>query len=193
MENEERKKQSSLILTGILCAALLGISIAYSALTAALNITMGRITQNALSWNVGFETGTVYATKFGSATCGVATVTEDTVTVSDTTLATINDKCSYPLKIKNTGSIDALLTTIAPKTPISTACTSNGASMVCGNITYKLTTDVYGSSLLTSNRELSASNGTLDLYLIAQYTGTEATEQAVIYSNAGFTLTYSQK
>ena len=193
MENEEKKKQSSLIITGILCAALLGISIAYAALTAALDITMGKVTQNALSWNVGFETGTVNATKVGSGTCGAATVTADTVSVANTTLTTLHDKCTYPLTIKNTGSVGATLATIAPKTPTGVSCTNSGASMVCGNITYKLATDAAGSTLLTNNRDLAATTGTLNVYFVAEYTGTNTGSSATEYNNAGFTLTYNQK
>ena len=191
MENQQ--KQGSLLLTAILCAALLGISIAYAALSATLTITMGKVTQSALSWNVGFTTGTVNATKVGSGTCGAATVTADTVTVADTTLTTLHDKCTYALTIKNTGTVGATLATINPTNPSSVSCTNSGASMVCGNITYKLTTDSAGSTLLTTNKDLAASTGSLPVYLVAEYTGTTTGGSAATHTNAGFTLTYNQK
>ena len=191
MENQQ--KQGSLLLTAILCAALLGISIAYAALSATLTITMGKVTQSALSWNVGFTTGTVNATKVGSGTCGAATVTANTVTVADTTLTTLHDKCTYALTIKNTGTVAATLATINPSNPTSVSCTNSGASMVCGNITYKLTTDAAGSTLLTTNKDLAASTGSLPVYLVAEYTGTTTGGSAATHTNAGFTLTYNQK
>ena len=195
MEQERREQQNNktILIVTILCAALFGLSIAYAALSATLTITMGKVTQNALSWNVGFETGTVTGTKTGGATCGQATATADTVTVANTTLQTLHDKCVYKLKIKNTGSVAAQLSSITAKSPSSVTCnTSTTSQMVCGNITYKLTTDAAGSSLLGTGGTLAASSGTLDVYLSAEYTGTE-TGSASEQNNGGFTLVYSQK
>ena len=184
---------NKIIIVTILCAALFGISIAYAALSATLTITMGKVTQNALTWNVGFETGTVNGTSTGGATCGQATATSDSVTVANTTLATLHDKCVYKLKVKNTGSVAAQLSAISAKTPSSVTCnTTTTSQMVCGNITYKLTTDAAGSTLLGTGGTLAASSGTLDVYLSAEYTGTE-TGASSEQNNGGFTLTYSQK
>ncbi|MBR1936920.1 MAG: hypothetical protein IJ842_04420 [Bacilli bacterium] len=192
-ERKEQQNNKTILIVTILCAALFGLSIAYAALSATLTITMGKVTQNALSWNVGFETGTVTGTKTGGATCGQATATADTVTVANTTLQTLHDKCVYKLKIKNTGSVAAQLSSITAKSPSSVTCnTSTTSQMVCGNITYKLTTDAAGSSLLGTGGTLAASSGTLDVYLSAEYTGTE-TGSASEQSNGGFTLVYSQK
>lgn len=192
-ERKEQQNNKTILIVTILCAALFGLSIAYAALSATLTITMGKVTQNALSWNVGFETGTVTGTKTGGATCGQATATADTVTVANTTLQTLHDKCVYKLKIKNTGSVAAQLSSITAKSPSSVTCnTSTTSQMVCGNITYKLTTDAAGSSLLGTGGTLAASSGTLDVYLSAEYTGTE-TGSASEQNNGGFTLVYSQK
>lgn len=192
-ERKEQQNNKTILIVTILCAALFGLSIAYAALSATLTITMGKVTQNALSWNVGFETGTVTGTKTGGATCGQATATADTVTVANTTLQTLHDKCVYKLKIKNTGSVAAQLSSITAKSPASTTCnTSTTSQMVCGNITYKLTTDAAGSSLLGTGGTLAATSGTLDVYLSAEYTGTE-TGSASEQNNGGFTLVYSQK
>ena len=192
-ERKEQQNNKTILIVTLLCAALFGLSIAYAALSATLTITMGKVTQNALSWNVGFETGTVTGTKTGGATCGQATATADTVTVANTTLQTLHDKCVYKLKIKNTGSVAAQLSSITAKSPASTTCnTSTTSQMVCGNITYKLTTDAAGSSLLGTGGTLAATSGTLDVYLSAEYTGTE-TGSASEQNNGGFTLVYSQK
>ena len=192
-ERKEQQNNKTILIVTLLCAALFGLSIAYAALSATLTITMGKVTQNALSWNVGFETGTVTGTKTGGATCGQATATADTVTVANTTLQTLHDKCVYKLKIKNTGSVAAQLSSITAKSPSSVTCnTSTTSQMVCGNITYKLTTDAAGSSLLGTGGTLAASSGTLDVYLSAEYTGTE-TGSASEQNNGGFTLVYSQK
>lgn len=192
-EQENKKKKIILIVT-ILCICLLGITVAYTVLSTALNITFGSIKQNSLTWNVGFEPGIVSGTKTGAAgvICGDATVTADTVSVANTTLTTLHDKCVYSLKVKNTGTIEAILSSIASKTPTSTSCdTTTTSRMICGNITYKLTTDQAGTSLLALNNVLVASTGTLDVYLTAEYTGT-STGTSSEQRNGGFTLNYTQ-
>lgn len=192
MDGKEKKK--SLLITSILCAILLGLSIAYAALTATLDITLGKVTQNALSWNVGFESGNATATKTGSAdsTCGEATITTDSASITTTTLKTLHDKCTYKLKIKNTGGVDAAISSITAKTPTGVTCTNDIGTMTCGNINYKLTTDSAGTTLLTTNKKLSATTGELDLYLIVEYTGTSE-GSSVEQNSAGFTITYSQE
>ena len=98
MDNEQKQKRQSIIIVTLLCACLFGLAVAYAALSATLDITFGTLTQNALTWNVGFQTGTVNGTKTGTAStvCGAATVTSDTVSVASTTLTTLHDKCVYP-------------------------------------------------------------------------------------------------
>ncbi len=193
-EQSQQKRQTMIIVT-ILCACLFGLVVAYSALSTTLTITFGNVKQNSLSWNVGFETGTISGTKTGgsSVVCGDATATTNTVSIASTTLTTLHDKCVYKLKIKNTGSVDALLSTIAAQNPASTTCnTTTTSQMVCGNITYRFTSDQAGSTLLGTGSTLAASTGTLDVYLSAEYTGTTTGSES-IQNNGGFTLNYTQK
>ena len=192
-EIKEKTNKQTMIIVAFLCACLFGLAVAYAALSTALNITFGTVTQSALTWNVGFETGTITGTKTGSAVCGEATATASTVSIANTTLTTLHDKCVYKLKIKNTGSVDAELATISAKTPTSTSCdTSTTSKMICGNITYRLTSDQAGQSLLGTSNTLVASTGTLDAYLIAEYTGT-TTGSSNEQNSGGFTLNYTQK
>lgn len=180
-----------------LVVAVIGLSVAYAALSTTLNISFGNVNQSAMTWNVGFQTGTVTGTASGTSatgrSCGSATVTADTVTVADTTLSKPGDTCTYALTIKNTGSIAANLATITPKAPTSVTCgTATGGKMVCGNITYKLTTDAAGNTILTTNKTLAASTGTLPVYLVVSYTGADVNATEVTQSSAAFTLIYNQ-
>ncbi len=88
------------------------VVVAYAALQQALTITTNKITQQSLTWNVGFLTGSVSGTpggtSTGTVTCGTATVTASAVTVADTTLSKPEDSCTYALTIKNTGDIAAV-------------------------------------------------------------------------------------
>ena len=196
-KSQKKNQKQLLTIVGAVVLLIVGISVVYAALSSTLNITVGSVTQSEMSWNVAFQTGTVNATPGGtSATgrvCGAATVTADTVTVAATTLSKPEDSCTYALTVKNTGSLDATLATITQVTPSGVSCTKSGASMVCGNITYKLTTDASGETLLTTGGTLAKTNGTQSLYLVLKYTGTTTNNAAVDQTAGGFTLVYNQK
>ena len=194
----EKNKKGSYIIMGVLSVMILGLSIAFAALSATLNINFGNVNQTVQTWNVHFDTtnSSVSATEGGTSatgrTCGIATVNAKEVTVGDTELSKPDDKCTWALTILNTGTIDAKLTSITPVSPTSVSCTTSGASMVCGNITYKLTTDAAGTTLLTSGGTLVNTNGSLGVYLIAEYTGSGQTMSENTQNGAKFTLLYDQ-
>lgn len=193
---QERKRLYIIMCT--LAVAVVGLSIAYAALSTQLSITMSSVQNNTnITWEVGFVPGTVNATADGTSatgrSCGAATVTADTVTVASTQLSKPDDSCTYALTIKNTGTIAATLASINPQVPSGITCNpASGSNMVCGNITYKLTTDAAGSTALTAGGTLAASTGTLPVYLVVKYTGTSLSSTQVTHTNPGFTLTYNQ-
>lgn len=176
--------------------SVLGIVVAYATLSTTLNISFSSISQNALTWNVGFQgssaTGTAAGTSSTGRSCGNATITSNSVSVAATTLSKPGDKCTYTLTIKNSGGIAALLSSITPTAPTSTTCgTLSGATMVCGNITYKLTSDSGGSNAIATNTTL-AIGGTSTVYLVASYTGENLNSSNVTQSGAKFVLNYAQ-
>ena len=126
----------------VLAVLIVITSIAFAALSQTLNVSTNNVTQNALSWNIGFEPGTVNgvltATDPRMATCGAATVTSDTISGISVVLENIGDKCAYTFNLQNSGTIGGKLTNIVVTKPTSTTCTITGSTMVCGNITYKL-------------------------------------------------------
>ncbi len=200
------KKLKMLLL--VVAVLLVGISVAYAALSATLNVTVNKVTQNAGSFNVVFyNTGSsVAATNVGgtSATgrsCGTATITSSSVTIADTQLSKPDDSCQYTLTLKNIGTITAKLASITPTSPSGTTCsTSSGARMVCGasgkEITYTITTDTGASTLLTTSTSQVtsfAANATLTVYLTAKYTGSSLNSTAVNQTGASFTLKWGKK
>ena len=196
-KSKNKDQKQLLTIVGVIVLLIVGISVVYAALSTTLNITAGSVTQSQMSWNVAFQAGTVNATAGGTSetgrVCGAATVTDTTVTVDSTTLSKPDDSCTYALTVKNTGSLDATLATITPVSPTSISCTPNGSSMVCGNITYKLTTDAAGETPLTSGGTLVKTNGTQPMYLVIKYTGTTTSNSPVEQTTGGFTLVYNQK
>jgi len=198
MENERKRLY---IIMCTLAVAVVGLSIAYAALSTQLTVTMNSVSSSdtPLVWQVGFQPGTVTPTAGGTSatgrSCGNATVETASVTVAATQLSKPDDSCTYALTIKNTGTIAATLASIVPTQPTGTGVTcstASGATMVCGNITYKLTTDSAGSTALVTGGTLAAETGTLPVYLVVKYTGSTVASSAITQSAGAFTLTYNQ-
>ena len=189
-------KRTYTIMLGAGIMSIFAIVIAYSALSTSLTVTSNKVTQNALTWNVALVTGTLTATTEGTSatgrSCGSATVTATAITVADTTLSKPGDGCVYTFTVKNSGTIAAKLGTVTPTSPSSISCTNSGASMVCGNITYKLTTNSGGSTLLTTSAGNLTAGSSLTVYLVAEYTGTTVNSSAVTQTGGKFTLVYNQ-
>ena len=127
MKNE---RKSLFIIVTILAIAVLGLSIAYAALSTTLTARLGTVTQSPQLWAVGFKEGTVAGEKSGSSTdditCSNATVTTSQASVGTIVLSKPGDTCTYQLKIQNTGTIDANLSTIVPTQPQGATCTVSG-------------------------------------------------------------------
>ena len=182
----------------LLVAAIfvIGTGVAFAALSATLTITFGSITQNSLTWDVAFQgtsaTATVGGTSATGRTCGTATITSNSVTVAATTLSKPGDKCTYQLTVANNGTVNAKLSTITPTAPSSTTCgTLSSGNMVCGNITYKLTSDSSGATLLPTNTTLNT-GATQTMYLVISYNSESLATSQITQSGAKFSLVYEQ-
>ena len=190
------KKETLKYLLLIVAILVVGVGIAYAALSTTLSITFGNVTQSAVSWNVAFQGSSATATEGGTSStgrsCGTATITTSTVTVANTTLSKPGDKCTYELTIKNNGTIGATLGTITPTAPTSTTCeiATNG-NLTCGNITYKLTTDSTGATELTTGGTIAA-GGSQTIYLVISYNANTVQSSPITQSGAQFALIYNQ-
>ena len=112
--------------------------------------------------------------------------------MADTTLSKPDDSCTYALSVKNNGTIPAKLSSISPTAPSGITCgTITGPTMVCGNITYKLTTDNTGNTSLPTNTSLAV-NATQQFYLVVKFTGQNPASTAITQSGASFSLVYDQ-
>jgi hypothetical protein len=177
---------------------IVGVGIAYAALSTTLDITFNTVTQNALTWNVAFQTGEVSPTVGGTSStgrsCGNAIVTADSVTVAATSVSKPGDKCTYELIIENTGTVNARLNAITPTAPsLPTVCqTAAGGVLECNNISYKLTTDAAGTVIYTAGGTIQA-NHTQTIYLVVSYIPTNTVQSTTdTQTNGKFTLSYMQ-
>jgi len=194
-----RRKRLIFTIILILVVAITSISIGYSALSTSLNITMNKITQSAMTWNVGFQTGTITGTistnTSGSCFCGNATATATTISGIAPYIAA-GDKCTYAFTLQNNGTIGAKITSINITKPTSTTCTTSGSTMTCGNIIYKLRyTSATSSSLVATGNTIAAKSGstatTKKVYLTIEHNGAAETG-AYTQSNFKYTLVFGQ-
>ena len=184
------KKTIYAVLVAIVIAGA-GLSIAYAAMSTTLTTTFGRVTQNALTWNVGFDTTSTSVSATGRS-CGTATIATGTVTIGDTTLSKPGDKCTWAVTVRNSGQINAKLSSIAGTQPSGNTCSTQTGTMTCGNIKYSVTTDAAGSTVLKSGVSLAA-NQTLAAYIVAEYVPTNAVQSsAITQTGATFKMTWAQ-
>lgn len=193
--NKDRKTMYVSVLA--LLIAVVGVTIAYAALSTSLNVKFGNVTQSAFVWDIKLNKGEVTGVASGTnkTTCGTATVTDNSITVDEITLSKPGDKCNYPLTVQNKGDVDANLASITATSPDGVSCNSTTeGKLVCGNIVYSLASDSTGSNLLArGNQKVLKTNGTSDFYLVVSYNvAAEVLNEEVSHTGAGFTLVYGQ-
>ena len=137
-------RETKLIMVAILCVAVLGLTVAYSALSATLKVS-GTGSVTAGTWDVKFTAATGSNSNTG-ATCNNPTLNNTTITNVNPTFVKPGDSCTYTITVKNNGTIPAKLTGITPATPAISLSGADSAT-VNGKIDYELT---YGGTKVTS-------------------------------------------
>ena len=192
-----KNKNSLLIILGVAVVSFGAVSIAFAALSQTLNITSGKVTQNALTWNVGFVAGTYTGTADGTSSnglsCGSITATRNALTVANTTLSKPGDVCYYDIPISNTGDLDAYLQSISYTKPTSTTCTIldpkvnssyRYGNLSCGNVIYYISgACAYINSV--------PHNESKELSLVIKYVGDSLNTATVTQKNAQITVSYT--
>ena len=196
-----RKKQVIIVVLIILMIILMGITVGYAIFSTTLNISMNSVTQQPLTWNIGFQPGTVNGVATVShiqdAGCGTATATATTILGITSTLADVGDRCSYTFKILNNGTIAGKISGIVITEPSGANCTKNGSTMICGSITYKLHYDTEQSTNLVSlNDTIAAKSGSTatekTVVLTIEHTGAVAETENFSQHGFSYTITYAQ-
>lgn len=193
--NKDRKSMYVSIIA--LVIAVVGVTIAYAALSTSLSVKFGKVTQSAFNWDISLKEGTVSGVSSGTntTTCGTATIDANSITVGEITLSKPGDKCHYPLTVQNKGDVDANLASITATSPNGVSCNSDvEGKLVCGNVTYSLANDTTGTNLLKrGEQKVFKTNGTSDFYLVVSYDVTpNVINEEVSHTGAGFTVVYGQ-
>lgn len=166
----EKDCGAKIIVAIALVVAIVGLTIGYAAYSTTLKIT-GTANVDPAKWDVHFANKTgdsLTATIEGKAVETTApTLTATNISGFDVTLKAPGDTVTYNFLVKNTGTIDAILTsfsmggiTCAPTEKSST--TQEDADKLCGELSYSL--KYADGSVITTGATLAA-GGTSDLVL----------------------------
>ena len=201
--NNNNGREMKILVVAALIISIVAIGIGFAAFSETLTIN-GNASVQTSSWKVKFS-------ELGSATLTGTAAEVTKPTLSDTTIGTYNatfktpgDSISYKIKVSNTGSYNAKITTAT--IPVPTCRGKSGestaeadAGKVCDKLTYTL---VYDTDDTKSAGQAVQVGDTLDagetrpMVLTLKYTEfTDATllpAADVSISNLGVTLVYSQ-
>ena len=197
MKRNNKKTLYKIIIALIIISSVL--SVVFAVLSTTITAKVGTLTTINTQWNVQFDKSlnntspTYYSTNAedGNFQCANINVFSTIIQISNIKLAKPDDYCYWPVKVKNTGTMNAKLSL----TPSASGCTITGAKIECGCVTIKLATDTAGSNLLATD-DVIAPNSTLQLYLRADYTPTTAETvnqcEDTTISPVTYTLNWSQ-
>lgn len=196
-----RDKKSIIIILIIVGAFLASITVAYALLQTSLNITVNSVTQQNLTWDIGFVpgtvTGTVVVNSSNNVSCGTATATATTISGISPILSDATDECAYTFTIRNSGDIAGQISNITIQEPAGLTCTKSGSTMVCGDITYKLRNNTPESTSYvavgdTLGPKVGSTPTTKTVVLTVQYTGATAADDDFSQNGFAYTLLFSQ-
>lgn len=194
MKSEFRVQVLSVLAIVISITAL---TIGFAAFSSTLTIE-GTATVENTSWDVHFETLS------GSTLVGSAVVnTPPTINTNNAVLSTYDvslsvpgDSVSYTVNVKNSGSYDAILSSIIVPTP---TCTGTGTyattdeTNVCNNLTYTLT---YSDGTVIQTGDIISAGDSETLKLTLEYVAFDDSSllptDDVAISNLGISLVYAQ-
>ncbi len=134
----DRSRRFKIVSIFILIIAVIGLSIAYAAMSEVLSIS-GTAKMNSANWKIKFEN--LKAEKTGDATFVVPTISDTSLMNYEVNLTKSGDSVTFTFDVYNNGNIDAVLGTLTKGKPECSGVGSNGvndANIVCNNITYNL-------------------------------------------------------
>lgn len=186
------------VLLGVLAIGLIGITVAYAALTQQLKIE-GTAKVASSKWDVHF--GTVSAGNAqGYATAGTLAKTGETTIAGDIgTLKAPGDSITYTFDIENAGDINAIIDTVTGGQSFTcTSATKSVADAVCKDLTYSIkytdgnTTIAKGDQLAKATNSSTPTKKNVTLTLTYKSTATTVASEDVTVTADPMTITYVQ-
>ena len=202
----EKQRSIKVLSVVALIVAVLGLTVAFAALSQTLNITgTGSVKGNTSdelgkkTWDIHFENVKIASTT-GLAEATLPAETNTTVLVDYTVkLSAPGDSVTYTFDVVNGGKLDAELSNFVKSE--SLVCTGNGdnaeadASTVCSNLTYTLTYDDSSKTEVTKGDTLTVSEASKKMILTIAYNGSSIPSNDVTINSDSLeiAMTYTQK
>ena len=201
--NNNNGREMKILVVAALIISIVAIGIGFAAFSQNLTIN-GNASVQTSSWKVKFS-------ELGSATLTGTAAEVTKPTLSDTTIETYNatfktpgDSISYKIKVSNTGSYNAKITTATIPVPTCTGKSGEttaeaDAGKVCDKLTYTLvydTDDTQSAGQAVQVGDTLKAGETRPMLLTLKYT--DFIDAALLpaadvsISNLGVTLVYSQ-
>lgn len=191
----DKNRQLKVIAIVALCIAVIGLSVAYAAMSTSLKIN-GTATMNTASWSIKFANLSEVA-KTGTANVVTAPTLSDThIGDYNVELTKPGDSITYTFDVMNTGTLDAIMSTFTKAakptcTGVSTTNATADATIVCNNLSYTLTYTA-SNEAVKANDTLAAGE-TKNLTLKLSYDGNELPSDDVNVSGLDITMIYEQQ
>ena len=201
--NNNNGREMKILVVAALIISIVAIGIGFAAFSETLTIN-GNASVQTSSWKVKFsELGK--AQKTGTAAEVTApTLSDTTIETYNVTFRTPGDSVSYKIKVSNTGSYNAKITTATIPVPTCTGKSGEStaeadATKVCDKLTYTLaydTTDTQSAGQAVQVGDTLKAGETRPMLLTLKYTdfidANLLPAADVSISNLGITLVYSQ-
>lgn len=191
MEKERKIKLLSVV---ALIVAVLGLTVAFAALSQTLTIN-GTANVEAASWDIHFENlsqGNPVGSMIINQEPTISGENDTYIGDYNVTIKKPGDSVTFTFDVKNSGTIDAKISSPVNLNPV---CTSNSGvtddeSIVCDGLTYTLTyTDTKAP---VSQNDVLTAGDTKNLTLTLGFDSTKVPSDDVTISNLGITLQYIQ-
>lgn len=184
----DKNREVKIIAVVALLVAVVGLSVAYAALSTTLEIS-GTATVNAASWDVAFVKGS--ATTTGDAVFTEPTVSSTSISNYSVKLTKPGDSVTYTFKITNSGSIDATLGTVNIGTMSCSGTDSAEATTTCNNLTYSVTYSD-GTAFRVGDSLTAGTTKEAKITVTFNSSATTVPSNAITVSGLDVTLIYNQ-
>ena len=181
---EKKEKNIKVVAVVALIVAVVGLSVAYAALSQTLKLT-GTAKITDAKWDVSFVKGSV--TKTGDVQFTEPTVSATSISGYDVTFKKPGDKIVYNFKIKNNGQINAKLNTYTKNTLTCTSSKQDEANALCKDIKYELK---YSTGSVPTPGDLLEAGATKDLNLTLEFSSTATSMPTVPVTIGGLDVTF---
>lgn len=201
----EKQRSTKIIAIVALVIGVIGMTIAFAAMSTALTIE-GTGEMQTARWNVQFVTTSLEQDTTGDATVTTApSLTATTLGTFEVVLTKPGDSVTFTFDVTNTGTIDARIgnlvfnandvTSLSGLVPTCTGLATNptyataDATLVCNNLDFEVEYTAGGAIGL--NDTLTAGQ-TRNLTLTISFNGTNLPTDDVTITGLGITILYSQ-